>query len=131
MIPFLHQIVNMAAVGGKKGDTIIGMTVSKQDNFPQWYQEVVLKAELIEYYDISGFYIVRPAACHIWSEIRAWFQQRIKAMRVKECSFPMFISPTALEKEKNHVAGFAPELAWVTKAYVVAEPVSCLPRLPR
>lgn len=82
-----------------------------------WYQEVVLKAEMIEYYnEISGFFIMRPASMYIWNVIRKWFQERIEDMGVEETSFPMFLSSKSLEKEKDHVEGFAPELAWVTKA---------------
>ncbi|KAK0643814.1 hypothetical protein B0T16DRAFT_332045 [Cercophora newfieldiana] len=108
---------NLPVVGGKKTDDIIGITVSKADNFSQWYQEVVLKAELIEYYtEISGFFIMRPATMHIWNTIRKWFQERIEGLGVEETNFPMFLSQKSLEKEKDHVEGFAPELAWVTKA---------------
>lgn len=103
--------------GVKKTDDIIGITASKTENFPQWYQEVVLKAEMIEYYtEISGFFIMRPATMYIWNTIRKWFQERIEAMGVEETSFPLFLSKKSLEKEKDHVEGFAPELAWVTKA---------------
>lgn len=110
---------SLPVVGGKKTDDIIGITVSKADNFSQWYQEVVLKAEMVEYYtEISGFFIMRPATMHIWNTIRKWFQERIEAMGVEETSFPLFLSQKSLEKEKDHVEGFAPELAWVTKAYV-------------
>jgi len=108
---------NLPVVGGKKTDDIIGITVSKAENFSQWYQEVVLKAELIEYYtEISGFFIMRPATMHIWNTIRKWFQERIEELGVEETNFPMFLSQKSLEKEKDHVEGFAPELAWVTKA---------------
>lgn len=108
---------NLPVVGGKKTDDIIGITVSKSENFSQWYQEVVLKAELIEYYtEISGFFIMRPATMHIWNTIRKWFQERIEGLGVEETNFPMFLSQKSLEKEKDHVEGFAPELAWVTKA---------------
>lgn len=108
---------SLPVVGGKKADDIIGITVSKSENFSQWYQEVVLKAELIEYYtEISGFFIMRPATMYIWNTIRSWFQERIEAMGVEETNFPMFLSKTSLDKEKDHVEGFAPELAWVTKA---------------
>jgi prolyl-tRNA synthetase len=107
----------LPVVGGKKTDDTIGITVSKAGNFPQWYQEVVLKAELVEYYnEISGFFILRPGAMYIWSVIRKWFQERIEDMGVEETSFPIFLSSKSLEKEKDHVEGFAPELAWVTKA---------------
>ncbi|KAF4444678.1 proline--tRNA ligase [Fusarium acutatum] len=108
---------NLPVVGGKKADEIIGITVSKAENFPQWYQEVVLKAEMVEYYtEISGFFVLRPLAMHIWNEIRKWFQAHIEEMGVDETNFPMFLSSKSLEKEKDHVEGFAPELAWVTKA---------------
>lgn len=103
--------------GGKKAEPEIGITVTKAENFSQWYQEVVLKAELIEYYtEISGFFILRPGSMYIWSVIRKWFNERIEALGVEETSFPMFLSSKSLEKEKDHVEGFAPELAWVTKA---------------
>ncbi len=114
----------VAVVGGKKPDDIIGITVSKAENFPGWYQEVVLKAEMIEYYnEISGFFILRPSSMYIWNTIRKWFQDRIEAMDVEEASFPMFLSSKSLEKEKDHVEGFAPELAWVTKAFVFSCPL--------
>ncbi|KAK3378823.1 hypothetical protein B0T24DRAFT_589445 [Lasiosphaeria ovina] len=107
----------LPVVGGKKTDDIIGITVSKSENFSQWYQEVVLKAELIEYYtEISGFFIMRPNTMHIWNVIKKWFQERIEGLGVEETNFPMFLSQKSLEKEKSHVEGFAPELAWVTKA---------------
>lgn len=108
---------NLPVVGGKKADDIIGITVTKAENFPQWYQEVVLKAEMVEYYqEISGFFVLRPLSMHIWNTIRKYFQERIEPLGVDETSFPIFLSSKSLEKEKDHVDGFAPELAWVTKA---------------
>ncbi|KAB8297804.1 hypothetical protein EYC80_001602 [Monilinia laxa] len=107
----------LPVVGGKKTDDIIGITVKKSEDFSQWYQEVVLKAEMIEYYnEISGFFILRPQSMFIWNQIRNWFQAQIETLDVEEASFPMFLSSKSLEKEKDHVEGFAPELAWVTKA---------------
>ncbi|RKF72150.1 putative proline--tRNA ligase [Golovinomyces cichoracearum] len=107
----------IAVIGTKKQDDIIGMTYSKAENFSAWYQEVVLKAEMIEYYvEISGFFVLRPSSMYIWNTIRKWFQERIEALDVEEVSFPMFLSKRSLDKEKDHVEGFAPELAWVTKA---------------
>lgn len=119
----------LPVVGGKKTDDIIGITVSKAENFPAWYQEVVLKADMVEYYtEISGFFVLRPPAMHIWGEIRKWFTARIEEMGVDEASFPMFLSSKSLEREKDHVEGFAPELAWVTKAYVFYSPPLFPPR---
>jgi prolyl-tRNA synthetase len=112
------QKKEVAVVGGKKqGAELIGITATKDGNFSAWYQELVLKAEMVEYYnEISGFYILRPASMYIWNTIRNWFQARIAERGVDEASFPMFLSKTSLDKEKDHVEGFAPELAWVTKA---------------
>lgn len=108
---------SVAVVGGKKADDIIGITVKKSEDFSAWYQEVVLKAEMVEYYnEIAGFFILRPASMYIWGAIRKWFSAEIESMDVDEASFPMFLSSKSLEKEKDHVEGFAPELAWVTKA---------------
>lgn len=111
------QAAAPAAGAGKKQEDTLGLTVTKAGNFPQWYQEVVLKSEMIEYYnEISGFFIMRPATMYIWNVIRKWFTERIEEMGVDETNFPMFLSSKSLEKEKDHVEGFAPELAWVTKA---------------
>lgn len=107
----------LPVVGGKKKEDITGITVKKHEDFSAWYQEIVLKAEMVEYYnEISGFFILRPASMYIWTVIRKWFSERIEEMGVDETSFPMFLSSKSLEKEKDHVEGFAPELAWVTKA---------------
>ncbi|KAI1268505.1 prolyl-tRNA synthetase [Xylariaceae sp. FL1019] len=106
-------------IQGKKDDDkkIIGITASKEHNFSAWYQELVIKGELVEYYtEISGFFVLRPGAMYVWNTIRRWFQEKIEEMGVEETSFPMFLSAKSLEKEKDHVEGFAPELAWVTKA---------------
>ena len=118
---------SLPVVGGKKADKktddIIGITAKKAENFSQWYQEVVLKAEMVEYYtEISGFFVLRPLTMHIWSTIRKWFTHHIEDMGVDETSFPIFLSSKSLEKEKDHVEGFAPELAWVTKALVNPHP---------
>lgn len=107
----------LPVAGGKKTDDIIGITLSKEKDFSGWYQEVVLKSEMIEYYnEISGFFILRPRSMFVWGVIKDWFDAKIKAMDVEDVSFPMFLSKSSLDKEKNHVEGFAPELAWVTKA---------------
>ncbi|KAK7755521.1 hypothetical protein SLS62_002453 [Diatrype stigma] len=97
-------IVGGAKKGGDNKD-LIGITVSKETNFPQWYQELVTKAELVEYYsEVSKDFV--SGAMYIWNVIRAWFQEHIEEMGVEETNFPMFLSSKSLEKE----------LAWVTKA---------------
>lgn len=99
----------------KKGDTLEGITTSKADSFSAWYSEVVVKSELIDYYDVSGCYILRPWAYAIWELLQQELDRRIKAMDVQGCYFPMFVSEKALNAEQDHVVGFTPEVAWVTK----------------
>ena len=105
---------------GKKkkieGAALIGIDVSKEEDFSGWYQQVLLKGDMLDYYDVSGCYILKPASWFIWEEIQTWFNAKIKSIGVKNCAFPMFISKKVLEKEKDHIAGFAPEVAWVTQA---------------
>ncbi|XP_057461675.1 proline--tRNA ligase, cytoplasmic isoform X2 [Actinidia eriantha] len=99
-----------------KKETGLGLSSKKDDNFGEWYSEVVVSGELIEYYDISGCYILRPWTMSIWEIIQAFFDAEIKKMKIKNCYFPLFVSPGVLQKEKDHIEGFAPEVAWVTKS---------------
>src|SRR3989338_8931810 len=91
-----------------------GITVKKVDDFSEWYTQVLQKAELIDYSPVSGCYILRPSAYHIWENVQQFFDKLIKADGVKNAYFPLFIPENLLTKEKQHVEGFAPEVAWVT-----------------
>ena len=71
---------------------------------------------MIEYYEISGCYILRPLAYYIWENITSFLDPRFKKSGVSNCYFPMFVTNAALSKEAQHVAGFAPEVAWVTRS---------------
>lgn len=95
---------------------LIGITVDKTKDFSLWYSQVVVKGEMLDYYDVSGCYILRPNSYFVWEEIQNWFNKNIKKLGVKNSYFPMFVSSRVLEKEKDHVEGFAPEVAWVTRA---------------
>lgn len=108
---------------------LVGITVDKTKDFSSWYSQIVVKSELLDYYDVSGCYILRPNSYAVWEEIQDWFNARIKKMGVKNCYFPMFVSSRVLEKEKDHIEGFAPEVAWVTRAGSsdLEEPVAIRP----
>lgn len=114
---------------GPKKVTRLGLEATKEDNLPEWYSQVITKSELIEYYDVSGCYILRPWSFAIWNVIKNWFTAEIEKLGVKEVYFPMFVSKAALEKEKSHIADFSPEVAWVTKSgdSDLAEPVAIRP----
>lgn len=114
---------------GDKRETGLTISVKKDEDFSKWYTEVITKAELIDYSDISGCYILRPNAYFIWEQIQLWFDIEIKKIGVKNSYFPLFVSKSALETEKDHVEGFAPEVAWVTKSGTsdLAEPIAIRP----
>jgi prolyl-tRNA synthetase len=92
----------------------LGITVKKSEDFAKWYTEVVQKAELIDYSDVSGCYILRPYGFAIWETLVSFVDARIKEKGVKNVSFPLFIPESLLKKEEDHVEGFTPEVAWVT-----------------
>lgn len=99
-----------------KKETKLGISNKKDENFGDWYSEVVVEGEMIEYYDVSGCYVLRPWAYSIWEVLEVFFDAEIKKMGIKNSYFPLFVSEKALTKEKNHIEGFAPEVAWVTKS---------------
>ena len=86
------------------------MEVKKEDNLADWYSQVLTKAEMLEYYDVSGCYILRPWSFSIWESIKDFFDAEIKKLGVTNCYFPIFVSHAALEREKDHIADFAPEV---------------------
>jgi len=112
-----------------EGAEMIGITVRKNDDFAEWYSQVITKAELIDYYDVSGCYVLRPSAFFMWEQIQNYMNEYIKDDDVDNCYFPMFVTKHALEKEKDHVEGFSPEVAWVTKSgdKDLAEPIAIRP----
>ncbi|XP_026551528.1 bifunctional glutamate/proline--tRNA ligase isoform X2 [Pseudonaja textilis] len=114
---------------GPKKQTRLGLEAKKEENLAEWYSQVITKSEMIEYYDVSGCYILRPWAFSVWEAIKDFFDSEIKKLGVENCYFPMFVSQAALEKEKTHIADFAPEVAWVTKSgkTELAEPIAVRP----
>lgn len=97
------------------GPLLISITSAKEDNLAEWYSQVLTKGDMLAYYDVSGCYIILPAAMHIWEAIQGWFNTKIKGIGVRNCYFPIFISQANLQREKDHIEGFAAEVAWVTK----------------
>ncbi|XP_075719463.1 bifunctional glutamate/proline--tRNA ligase isoform X2 [Rhinoderma darwinii] len=114
---------------GPKKQTRLGLEAKKEENLADWYSQVITKSEMIEYYDVSGCYVLRPWAFAIWESIKDFFDAEIRKLGVENCYFPMFVSQAALEKEKTHIADFAPEVAWVTRSgkTELAEPIAVRP----
>lgn len=93
---------------------LVEAITSMEEDFSQWYTDVVKKAELVSYSSVRGCMIVRPYGYAIWENIQKEMDSRFKATGVENVYMPMFIPESLLQKEKDHVEGFAPEVAWVT-----------------
>ncbi len=93
----------------------IGITVKKEENFSEWYTEVVTKSEIADYSPVSGCIIFRPTAMGAWERMRDYFDAKIKKLGHQNAYFPLFIPERLLRKEQEHFEGFVPEVAWVTK----------------
>ncbi len=85
-----------------------------EEDFAQWYTDIVLKAELADYTDVKGFIAIRTYGYAIWENIQKYADKKFKEHGVKNLSMPVLIPENLLQKEKDHVEGFAPEVAWVT-----------------
>ena len=83
-------------------------------DFAQWYTDICKKAELIEYTSVKGCLVMRPYGCAIWENIQKILDTEFKRLGHENVFMPMFIPESLLQKEKDHVKGFAPEVAWVT-----------------
>ncbi len=83
-------------------------------DFAQWYTDIVKKADLIDYSSVKGCMIIRPYGYAIWENIQKILDSRFKELGHENVYMPLFIPESLLQREKDHVAGFAPEVAWVT-----------------
>ena len=98
-----------------KEKKLVESITSMSEDFAQWYTDVVKKAELVEYSNVKGCMIIRPNGYAIWENIQKELDRRFKETGVENVYMPMFIPESLLQKEKDHVEGFAPEVAWVTQ----------------
>ena len=97
-----------------KEKKLVESITSMEEDFAQWYTDVVKKAGLIEYAAVRGCMILKPDGYAIWENIQKQLDARFKETGVQNVYMPMFIPESLLQKEKDHVEGFAPEVAWVT-----------------
>ena len=93
-----------------------GITVKKSENFSEWYVQAIIKSEFFDYGDISGTTIFRPDGFFIWEKIHDYVDALFKDAGITNTYFPLLIPKKFLEKEKEHIEGFSPEVAWVTRA---------------
>ncbi len=86
-----------------------------EQDFAKWYTDIVLKADLADYTDTKGCIAIKPYGYAIWENIQKYTDEKFKEVGVKNIYLPLLIPQSLLEKEKNHIEGFAPEVAWVTE----------------
>ncbi len=97
-----------------KDKKMVEAITSMDEDFAQWYTDVVKKAELCDYASVKGCMVIKPAGYAIWENIQGELDRRFKETGVQNVYMPLFIPESLLDKEKDHVEGFAPEVAWVT-----------------
>ncbi|MBO5358382.1 MAG: proline--tRNA ligase [Clostridia bacterium] len=95
-------------------EKLVKSITSMDEDFAKWYTDVCIKAELIDYASVKGCMIIRPYGYAIWELIQSQMDARFKATGHENVYMPLFIPESLLQKEKDHVEGFAPEVAWVT-----------------
>ena len=93
---------------------LVEAITSMNEDFAQWYTDIVKNAELIDYSNVKGCMVIKPAGYALWENIQHDLDNRFKETGVENVYLPMFIPESLLQKEKDHVEGFAPEVAWVT-----------------
>jgi prolyl-tRNA synthetase len=97
-----------------KNERFVKKITPKSDDFSRWYVEIIQKAELADYVPIKGMMVIRPYGYAVWENIQRLVDERIKKSGHSNAYFPLFIPESFLQKETEHLEGFAPEVAWVT-----------------
>lgn len=101
---------------GKNKEDFVKEITNIEDDFARWYTDIVIKADLADYTDTKGCIAIKPYGYAIWENIQKYTDQKFKETGVENAYFPLLIPESLLQKEKDHVEGFAPEVAWVTEA---------------
>src|SRR6187402_3080506 len=102
-------------MAGKQEDAFVTEITKQSVDFSRWYLDVVRRAELADYSPVKGFMVIRPYGYAMWEHLQRELDTRIKATGHVNAYFPLLIPESLLLKEKEHVEGFAPQVAWVTK----------------
>lgn len=99
---------------GKKEKQFVEEITPMEVDFAQWYTDVIKKTDMVDYSPVKGFMVIKPYGYAIWENIQRFMDGRFKDTGHKNCYFPLLIPESLLQKEAEHVEGFAPEVAWVT-----------------
>lgn len=98
----------------KRNDEFVTHIASRSDDFPQWYTDVILKTDMVDYSIVKGCMVIKPYGYGVWELIHDEMDRRFKETGHVNAYFPLLIPESLLKKEAEHVEGFAPEVAWVT-----------------
>ncbi len=93
-----------------------GLKAKKEEDFSEWYTELIQKADLADYSSVSGCMVLKPAVYALWETVQNVIDKEFKKIGIQNAYFPLLIPEKLLQKEKKHVEGFSPEVAWVTEA---------------
>ncbi len=99
---------------GKNNESFVKQITNIEEDFARWYTDIVINADLADYTDVKGFIAIKPYGYAIWEAIQNYEDKKFKEHGVKNISMPVLIPESLLNMEKDHVEGFAPEVAWVT-----------------
>ena len=99
---------------GKKNKGFVQNITAQSEDFSRWYTDVIKMTDLVDYSDVKGCMVIKPYGYGMWELIQQEMDARFKATGHKNAYFPLLIPESLLQKEADHVEGFAPEVAWVT-----------------
>ena len=103
----------------KQKEEFVTHIASRTEDFPQWYTDIILKSDMVDYSEVKGCMVIKPYGYAVWELMQHELDTRFKATGHKNAYFPLFIPEHLLQKEKDHVEGFAPEVAWVNLVVLV------------
>src|SRR3954454_18443782 len=114
--PFRSHLLGVSVSSEEKQGRFVASITPQSDDFPGWYNDVVLKAQLADYSPVRGSMVIRPYGYAIWESMRDELDRHIKRTGHDNVYFPLLVPRSLLEKEAEHVEGFNPQVAWVTHA---------------
>ncbi|HOC09066.1 MAG TPA: proline--tRNA ligase, partial [Bacillota bacterium] len=98
----------------RQEEEFVTQITKQNEDFSQWYTDVIRKADLVDYAPVKGFMVIKPYGYALWENMQRALDDKLRATGHSNAYFPLFIPESLLQKEAEHVEGFAPEVAWVT-----------------
>ena len=109
VVPFTGRFYFSGGRNGKRNEQFVTVLTNPEVDFPQWYTDVILQSQIVDYGPVKGTMVIRPYGFGMWENLQRQLDDRIKATGHQNAYFPLFIPESFLMKEAEHVEGFAPE----------------------